>query len=37
MEKLRWGGGGVDEMDIMNQAEVIYDNSCFLYFDVLDL
>ena len=26
------GGGGVDEMDIMNQAEVIYDNSCFLYF-----
>ena len=25
-------GGGLDEMDIMNQAEVIYDNSCFLSF-----
>ena len=23
---------GLDEMDIMNQAEVIYDNSCFLSF-----
>ena len=25
-------GGGLDEIDIMNQAEVIYDNSCFLSF-----
>ena len=25
-------GGGLDEMDIMNQAEVIYDNACFLSF-----
>ena len=25
-------GGGLDEMDIMNQAEVIYDNSYFLSF-----
>ena len=24
--------GGLDEMDKMNQAEVIYDNSCFLSF-----
>ena len=23
-------GGGLDEMDIMNIAEVIIDNSCFL-------
>ena len=26
------GGGGVDEMDIMNKSELIYDNSCFLSF-----
>ena len=25
-------GGGLDEMDIMNIAEVIIDNSCFLSF-----
>ena len=25
-------GGGLDEMDIMNIAEVSYDNSCFLSF-----
>ena len=26
------GGRGVAEVDIMNQAELIYDNSCFLSF-----
>ena len=25
-------GGGLDEMDIMNKSELIYDNSCFLSF-----
>ena len=30
--KWKNDGGGLDEMDIMNQAEVIYDNLCFLSF-----
>ena len=30
-------GGGLAEIDIMNKSELIYDNSCLLYFVRLSL
>ena len=31
-KNVRLGGWGLDEMDMMNKSELIYDNSCFLSF-----